>query len=273
MRKPSRGRRKYDGAHIASVGDQAGAVAKARCRSVRAERTAGQAATREAPARLFGADLAGHVCRRETPAPRLRSNRIRPSAHGDGTCSSTSSGSRCVEPCQRDQRYNAPLSRSCQPTRFAMRRLMVPLPELDGPSMVIIEQRQRSFRRRLPRLFARPRGICRSVRPCPASRAGDVATHSCRPAARSHRRVTGRHSVVARSAPRHEQEVAGRWHVFVRAHQRCGDAHRSAPRGSRGVRCASSSSAATAPANAIDETLNGWRTRLRMPAMDAWLTA
>ena len=39
-------------------------------------------------------------------------------------------------PPSATSRYSAPLSSRCQPTREATMRLMVPLPELEGPSMV-----------------------------------------------------------------------------------------------------------------------------------------
>src|SRR5688572_13642494 len=53
------------------------------------------------------------------------------------TCSETSSGSSLRRtPANATSRYNAPLSSRFQPTRSATRRLMVPLPEPEGPSIV-----------------------------------------------------------------------------------------------------------------------------------------
>ena len=53
-------------------------------------------------------------------------------------------------PPSATSRYSAPLSSRCQPTREATMRLMVPLPELEGPSMVTMgTEESGSFAERL----------------------------------------------------------------------------------------------------------------------------
>src|SRR5882672_8276998 len=105
-----------------------------------AARTAGQAATREAPWPAVSERIAAVTSRPSShtrslpsgPEPNVTSMRAASSAW---RCTS-SLAAPADTPASATSRYSAPLSSRCQPTCCATARLMVPLPEPLGPSMV-----------------------------------------------------------------------------------------------------------------------------------------
>src|SRR6185437_5760548 len=103
-------------------------------------RTAGQTATREAPAPAASPRSARLT---SSPCNRMRSSLAGPASKRTSMAcarrtwpSTSDAASPARKPARATSRYSAPLSSRCQPSRAASRRLTVPLPEPLGPSMV-----------------------------------------------------------------------------------------------------------------------------------------
>src|SRR5438552_3469149 len=113
-----------------------GGLRKDRCRSSRARRTAGRAATREA-AKEFSSVRMASVTRsssRKMSSPSKRTG-SRAAIAASFASSPASIPSRAAASATR--RYRAPLSRQWNPRALATSSATVPLPEAEGPSMAM----------------------------------------------------------------------------------------------------------------------------------------
>ena len=91
--------------------------------------------------------------------------------------SSSSLAAPAASPASATRRYSAPLSSRCQPTRRATARLMVPLPEPLGPSMVTMgEALRRAMRIGFRQSASRSKPAARAVPTNPGNEVATLAT-------------------------------------------------------------------------------------------------
>ena len=141
-----RGGRENHGAHVAAVRDEARRPREARCRSssARGPPAAPPRATRPHPAasvRSAAVDVRAVEQHRSAPPSRAELTSMR-AASGQAPRGRLRSAPRARRRAPTS-RYSAPLSSRCQPSRAASPRLIVPLPEPLGPS--IVDDRSRSL--------------------------------------------------------------------------------------------------------------------------------